>query len=371
MKRKTITDAFFLHSVGQIYQQKVARLIAKEGWMGYGLYNAILERLRAEEGCELSTDYDLLALTLYQAPIEQIKRVIENFDLFAFDAEKGIFFSPSLDVSLAGFDPSIARAHGVAYEETDIAEKKIEKKAKKSTKKEEKEKMQLQENEVIASASRVRARKDKVSKINKEDKEEKEASLPFSSSLSERDATKKEDEASLFPAVVVPADESAAEPTTSAPAKPVGKASSGRAAVRGARSTTPVRLNPPSVEEVATYAQHLHYEGFDAQHFVGYYGSVGWKVGSKDMVNWHQAVVTWHMKSQQMAQRDAERRAREEARDAEFRRQSEEKHHAWMMKNADANERSRLFHEQRDREIAQMVQEAIYAPPTNYDDLPF
>ena len=55
------------------------------------------------------------------------------------------------------------------------------------------------------------------------------------------------------------------------------------------------RFMPPSVEEVATYCVERQ-NGIDAEEFVAFYESKGWKVGQAPMKSWKHAVVTWEKK---------------------------------------------------------------------------
>ena len=52
------------------------------------------------------------------------------------------------------------------------------------------------------------------------------------------------------------------------------------------------RFTPPTVEDVAAYCRERG-NGVDAQRFVDYYASKGWKVGNAGMKDWHAAVRTW------------------------------------------------------------------------------
>lgn len=61
------------------------------------------------------------------------------------------------------------------------------------------------------------------------------------------------------------------------------------------------RFSPPSVAEVAAYCRERG-NTLDAQRFVDFYASKGWKVGSADMKDWRAAVRTWE-------QREAESRS--------------------------------------------------------------
>lgn len=52
------------------------------------------------------------------------------------------------------------------------------------------------------------------------------------------------------------------------------------------------RFAKPSVEEVSMYCREKGY-GIDAQHFVDYYDSNGWKVGKNPMQDWKATVRSW------------------------------------------------------------------------------
>lgn len=57
------------------------------------------------------------------------------------------------------------------------------------------------------------------------------------------------------------------------------------------------RFAPPSTQEVESYARENGLR-VDAQRFVNYYTSIGWKVGKNPMKDWHAAVRTWERKDQ-------------------------------------------------------------------------
>lgn len=52
------------------------------------------------------------------------------------------------------------------------------------------------------------------------------------------------------------------------------------------------RFTPPTVEEVKAYCLERK-NGLDAQAFVDFYSSKGWKVGNNPMKDWKAAVRTW------------------------------------------------------------------------------
>ncbi|MEE0299848.1 MAG: hypothetical protein UD963_11205 [Christensenellales bacterium] len=58
------------------------------------------------------------------------------------------------------------------------------------------------------------------------------------------------------------------------------------------RTSSPRRFTPPTIEEVSTYCQERG-SNVDAQRFVDFYASKGWKVGNAGMKDWHAAVRNW------------------------------------------------------------------------------
>ena len=76
----------------------------------------------------------------------------------------------------------------------------------------------------------------------------------------------------------------------------IGKASIGEASTgeptQSARPPARTRFSPPSVREIEEYCRE---KGFllDAERFVDYYASIGWRVGKNPMKDWRAAVRTW------------------------------------------------------------------------------
>ena len=74
----------------------------------------------------------------------------------------------------------------------------------------------------------------------------------------------------------------------------------------GAQSAKPparTRFSPPSVREIEEYCRE---KGFllDAERFVDYYASIGWRVGQNPMKDWRAAVRTWVKKDTPTPERD-------------------------------------------------------------------
>lgn len=53
------------------------------------------------------------------------------------------------------------------------------------------------------------------------------------------------------------------------------------------------RFIPPTVDEVTAYADEKGYTAFDAERFIAYYESNGWKVGRNPMKDWRATVRGW------------------------------------------------------------------------------
>ncbi len=56
--------------------------------------------------------------------------------------------------------------------------------------------------------------------------------------------------------------------------------------------TTTNRFKPPTVEEVQEYCRERN-NNIDAERFIDYYSSNGWKVGRNSMKDWKAAIRTW------------------------------------------------------------------------------
>ena len=64
------------------------------------------------------------------------------------------------------------------------------------------------------------------------------------------------------------------------------------------------RFTPPTVEDVRAYCLERG-NGIDAQSFVDFYASKGWKVGSNAMKDWRAAVRTWERRDKDGSARNA------------------------------------------------------------------
>ena len=405
-------------------EQRSAKLRARMGWAGYGIYLAILQRLRSEKECVLELDYESLAFSFWTDE-ETLRTIIEDFGLFTINREKGCFFSPLLDEMLLSIDPALAKARnkkkGMEYPANEDITHGISPKSGKKGVLEGENSMEYPANEDIThdishdSAEKdfsddensteypaneditsnphacVRVNEQTNEQTNEQEKEERRKifSLPSLFSEEEGSGTQTdeevktcEDESGSTKACSDSCERKAeACPTTlKVPVKrsvAMPKKGSVRG-VRGARRRTPVYLNPPTVEEVAAYAKYLGYTDFQADRFVAYYAANGWKTTRHDMMNWHAAVSTWHLNqcryAEERAQQAQQKAQEKERRELQYQQDREWRNRVFLERNASQEQQDRLFHQQRQQFLQQQVVAAVTSVRDKYElppEVPF
>ena len=95
-------------------EQRSAKLRARMGWAGYGIYLAILQRLRSEKDCVLELDYETLAFSFWTDE-DTLRSIIEDFGLFTIDRKNRTFSSPMLDEMLRTIDPALSKSRNKRY----------------------------------------------------------------------------------------------------------------------------------------------------------------------------------------------------------------------------------------------------------------
>ena len=404
-------------------EQRSAKLRARMGWAGYGIYLAILQRLRSEKECVLELDYESLAFSFWTDE-ETLRTIIEDFGLFTINREKGCFFSPLLDEMLLSIDPALAKARNKKYavqvpanEElascfaASAAEKgcKVAEKGVQVPANEElascfaadaqgddcevsKSSVQVPANEELASSSHACVRVNKQTneqtneRTNEQEKEErrKTSSLLVPKKGEGRGAkvqrmTNDEEntceELSLF---AKSCDVRSAQKESKAKTSATQSVRRKRASVRGHLLRTPVYLNPPTVEEVAAYAKYLGYTDFQADRFVAYYAANGWKTTRHDMMNWHAAVSTWHLNqcryAEERAQQVQQKAQEKERRELQYQQDRGWRNRVFLERNASQEQQDRLFHQQRQQFLQQQVVAAVTSVHDKYElppEVPF
>ena len=95
-------------------EQRSAKLRARMGWAGYGIYLAILQRLRSEKDCVLELDYESLAFSFWTDE-DTVRTIIEDFGLFTIDRKNRTFSSPLLEEMLRTIDPALSKSRNKRY----------------------------------------------------------------------------------------------------------------------------------------------------------------------------------------------------------------------------------------------------------------
>ena len=392
-------------------EQRSAKLRARMGWAGYGIYLAILQRLRSEKDCVLELDYESLAFSFWTDE-DTVRTIIEDFGLFTIDRKNRTFSSPLLEEMLRTIDPALSKSRNKRYslqvpanEElasciaTDALEDGCEvpengvqvpaneelascvaADAPNSDGEALENSVQVSANEELASDSHacVRINKQTNEQTNEQEKEERRKTSSLlvtekeeSRGTEEQSVTNDEEniceELNLFAKSCDTPAAGKAKKVKSSAALPLRRK---RASVRGHLLRTPVYLNPPTVEEVAAYARHLGYADFQADRFVAYYAANGWKTTRHDMMNWHAAVSTWHLNqcryAEERAQQAKQKAELQERREASFQADRAWRNRVFLERNASQEQQDRLFHQQRQQFLQQQVVQAITSQEDKY-----
>lgn len=90
-----MSNIYFSHDSNARNDDKILALRMKHGWEGYGLYWAIVEKLRDSSDYTCVKDYNLIAFDL-RSDAAKIKSIVEDFGLFAFTDDGKCLYSESL-----------------------------------------------------------------------------------------------------------------------------------------------------------------------------------------------------------------------------------------------------------------------------------
>ena len=395
-------------------EQRSAKLRARMGWAGYGIYLAILQRLRSEKDCVLELDYETLAFSFWTDE-DTLRTIIEDFGLFVIDRKNRTFSSPLLEEMLRTIDPALSKSRNKRYSlqvpanediTHDISAESEEKAvsadensmeypanedithdvsgvSEEKAVSADKNSMEYPANEDITSSPRacVCVNKQTNEQTKEQEKEERRKIFSLPSLFSEGEESGEEqtesDGQTCEAACVSTKDASdscerkggAFSKTIQMPLKR-SVAMPKKGTVRGARRRTPVYLNPPTVEEVAAYARHLGYADFQADRFVAYYAANGWKTTRHDMMNWHAAVSTWHLNqcryAEERAQQAKQKAEQQERREASFQADRAWRNRVFLERNASQEQQDRLFHQERQQFLQHQVVQAITSQEDKY-----
>ena len=445
-------------------EQRSAKLRAKLGWQAYGIYLAILQRLRSEKDCTLELDYESLALSFWTDE-DNLRAIIEDFNLFAINRQEGTFYSPLLDSMLSTLDPSLAQSRAplcpepveeevcemteeeddfsdkniddsvgecdfsdenssVSDEKLDVTEKEFRVKEKEIEVfvpffSEETEKMRVADEVSISESEDAQQRIPQDGENDAENDAQNDAQFETefdAQNDAEFDAknSAKSDAKSVLQMCTNVVQNDALQSDANEHFNTVsharvnkqtnkrtnkqttfgGKEESRRKLLLSPPSDSPktmggakgkkrrpVYLDPPTVEEVARYAESLGYAAFEAERFVAYYAANGWKTSRHDMVSWQAAVCNWQknecrfaqereQREQQQQQWQEQREVRAQQwqaeREARFAAEQEWRKQHFLAKNGSQEEQDALFQQQRRNYLEQKVVEAVTSDEDKY-----
>ena len=462
-------------------EQRSAKLRAKLGWQAYGIYLAILQRLRSEKDCTLELDYESLALSFWTDE-DNLRAIIEDFNLFAINRQEGTFYSPLLDSMLSTLDPSLAQSRAplcpepveeevceMTEEEDDFSDKNLECSVDECDFSAEEcdfsdenlsvsdEKFDVTEKEFrvkekeieifspffseetekwrVADEVSISESEDAQQRIPQDGENEVELDAPnaqndaqfetefdaqndaefdaksvlqMCTNVVQKDAlqsdanehfntvpharvnkqtNKRTNKQTTFGGKEESRRKLLLSPPSTAP-KTMGRANvfvkpneqnracSSYAMARKGRMKSkdkkrrPVYLDPPTVEEVARYAESLGYAAFEAERFVAYYAANGWKTSRHDMVSWQAAVCNWQKNecrfAQEREQREQQQQQWQAQREARFAAEQEWRKQHFLAKNGSQEEQDALFQQQRRNYLEQKVVEAVTSDEDKY-----
>lgn len=87
---------YFTHDANARNDEKILSLRIKHGWEGFGIYWAIIEKLREAKQYMCAKDYNIIAFDL-RVDASKIKSIVEEFGLFVFTENGKYFYSDRLN----------------------------------------------------------------------------------------------------------------------------------------------------------------------------------------------------------------------------------------------------------------------------------
>ena len=272
----------FSHANNARYDSRLIALRSRHGWLGYGLYWALLELLNTADEAILVADYCALS---YELRVDEatLQSVIEDFDLFDFTqsaAGDTLFSSNTLTEQraearrISEIRAAAGRCRGVqskANAKQMLSKSKANAKQKLSKSKANAKQMVV--STVIDSSSSLYEGREEQNIDKKAENVENTAKNQNSPTLhvnvnQANIRVKKEKEEKK---------ESIKERKEQREKVVVEKAP---------------RFCPPTVDEVKAYCLEKNYT-VDAENFCDFYESKGWFVGKNKMKSWQAAVRTW------------------------------------------------------------------------------
>lgn len=277
----------FSHANNARYDSRLIALRSRHGWLGYGLYWALMELLNAADEAIIVADYCALSYEL-RADEAILQSIIEDFDLFDFTksaAGDTLFSSNTLSEERAEARRiseirAAAGRRGGAQRGNDNAAKPDQKQANAKqmlSKCEANAKQMLSKNEqmlVLPASDSISGNYEDV-EVNNIDNAAKNV------------GAKNIYPTSLHDNIIQVNNQKKKEKEEKKEIYKERKEQREKVVVEKAP-----RFCPPTVDEVKAYILEKNYT-VDAENFCDFYESKGWFVGKNKMKSWKAAVRTW------------------------------------------------------------------------------
>ena len=322
---------YFNHDCDARNDEKLIALRIRYGAEGYGVYFMLIEMLQAAPGCTLEKDYKALAFDL-RVSARRIKSIVEDFGLFTptdggkkFYSERLVRYATEVDESERRRSEAAQYAASMRWDAENgmrIASEKHANRIEKACEshkaapdaeiKEENEREKETFPPITPYKEKEKAKEESVSFMARARENESgvgdadsdlEAWLtPVEAESVEADAPGRADHNGMSTETLHASSETLQARPETLQAEAVEEIETVEAeevpTPTDARPTSPARtpMKRPTLEEVQTYIAEKGYS-VDAESFIAFYESNGWKVGKNPMKSWRAALVTWQKRN--------------------------------------------------------------------------
>lgn len=322
---------YFNHDCDARNDEKLIALRIRYGAEGYGVYFMLIEMLQAAPGCTLEKDYKALAFDL-RVSARRIKAIVEDFGLFTptdggkkFYSERLVRYATEVDESERRRSEAAQYAASMRWDAENgmrIASEKHANRIEKACEshkaapdaeiKEENEREKETFPPITPYKEKEKAKEESVSFMARARENESgvgdadsdlEAWLtPVEAESVEADAPGRADHNGMSTETLHASSETLQARPETLQAEAVEEIETVEAeevtTPTDARAASPARtpMKRPTLEEVQAYATEKGYS-VDAELFIAFYESNGWKVGKNPMKSWRAALVTWQKRN--------------------------------------------------------------------------
>lgn len=332
---------YFSHDCDARNDERVTRLRIRYGAAGYGIYFMLLEILQAAPEYTLETDYKALAFDL-RVPACRIKTIVEQSGLFVLIDDGKRFYSERLARDMGEQEKLEQRRAEAGRMGADARWKAPEDMANASKMDGKRIENEWQTHpESMANASKMDGKRmlfrcvchseasgAKTEKEKEEEREKEKDLPPLIPPYTEKEKEKEEEKEKAFvpscacarayeggeadartegdnsvtqvPPAGAEHNGTSMEPLLPAPAEAVEEVTAEEvtpAAAENEKKKAARKPMPrPTLEEVKACIAERGYH-VDAEAFISFYESNGWKVGKNPMKSWRAALVTWEKRT--------------------------------------------------------------------------